>query len=435
MTTADEPTLNDSIRGPLLAGTAVVLLFFGGLGSWAALAPMASAVIARGELIVEGNRLPVQHLYGGTVGELYVGEGDFVEAGQVLLRLDDTDLRAQVEILQNQVWDLLARQARLTAERDEADEPTFPESLLSEQDTPYVKRAIEEEQALFRAQKALMAGQIRQLTQQIADLELQISARKERKAAQERQLEYITKELSYHSDLKTKGFAAEAEVLRMKRSRASLEAMASESDSVVAEATEQLNVAKSQLSQLRDEHLLQVSDELRQVQTKLGDLRPRLKAMQSRLERTDLRAPISGYVLNPEVSGAGSVLGGGELAMEIVPSGLPMVVDAKVSPDDIENLKAGMPAEVSLTGFNRRVMPSFDGEVVTVSADRISDERTGQPYFLARITINQEQLAEQDIALTPGMPAQAMIPITDRTFLDYIVGPLTESIDRSFREQ
>lgn len=433
---ADHTDAELSIRGPLLAGAGIMLFFFVGLGSWAAFAPMASAVVAQGELIVEGNRKPVQHLYGGTVAELYVGEGDFVEPGQLLFRLDDTELRAQVEIAQNQIWDLLARQARLTAERDRAEEPAFSDELLAARDKhPYAARAVTEEQALFRAQMTHLDGRVEQLRQRVADLETQITARQERRAAQERQLALIRKELSYHTDLKTKGFASETEVLRMQRSAASLEAMVSDSDSVLAEARGELNLAKSELSQLRNEHLLKVNEQLREIQAKLGDLRPRLHAVQARLERTEVRAPISGYVLDPSVSGAGSVLRAGELAMEIVPAGLPMVVDARVTPNDIENLKVGMPAEVRLTAFNQRVMPTFDGKVVTVSADRIEDDRSGQPYYLARITIDQEEVDQQQLVLIPGMPAQAMIPIEDRTFLDYLLGPLTESIDRSFREQ
>ena len=428
--------VSDSARGTIIAGMSILAVFFGGFGTWAALAPLDSAVIALGVVKVEGNRKTVKHLDGGIVKELLVKEGDRVEKGQVLIRLDETDARARIDIFSGQYDSLKALESRLLAERDGLDTIRFPDFLLDRAGDDNVFEMLAGQINVFETRRASLAGQIAVLQQRIAQLRTQIGGFQAQKRSQERQLELIREELAGTRELHEKGYAPKTRVLALERKAASLEGESGELIADIARTRQAIGEAKLQIAQLQKERLAEATTELRDVQTRLGEVEPRLGWAKEMLSRTELAAPEAGYVLGLTAFTVGGVIAPGERVLDIVPADNTLIIEARIQPSDIDDVYAGMPAEVQLTAYKRRVVPTVDGVLTWVSADRLTDDRSGEAYYVAYVEIDPESLAEVgEIRLYPGMPAQVMIATGARTAFDYLIGPLTSSFDRAFREQ
>lgn len=428
--------VSDSARGTIIAGMSILAVFFGGFGTWAALAPLDSAVIALGVVKVEGNRKTVKHLDGGIVKELLVKEGDRVEKGQVLIRLDETDARARIDIFSGQYDSLKALESRLLAERDGLDTIRFPDFLLDRAGDDNVFEMLAGQINVFETRRASLAGQIAVLQQRIAQLRTQIGGFQAQKRSQERQLELIREELAGTRELHEKGYAPKTRVLALERKAASIEGESGELIADIARTRQAIGEAKLQIAQLQKERLAEATTELRDVQTRLGDVEPRLGWAKEMLSRTELAAPEAGYVLGLTAFTVGGVIAPGERVLDIVPADNTLIIEARIQPSDIDDVYAGMPAEVQLTAYKRRVVPTVDGVLTWVSADRLTDDRSGEAYYVAYVEIDPESLAEVgEIRLYPGMPAQVMIATGARTAFDYLIGPLTSSFDRAFREQ
>lgn len=428
--------VSDSARGTIVAGMLILALFFGGFGTWAALAPLDSAVIALGVVKVEGNRKTVKHLDGGIVKELWVKEGDWVEKGQVLVRLDDSDARAKVDIFSGQYDSLKALESRLLAERDGLDTIRFPDFLLDRGGDANVVEILAGQINVFETRRASLAGQIAVLQQRIAQLQTQISGFKAQKRSQDRQLELIREELAGTRQMYEKGWSPKTRVLALERKAASLEGESGELIADIARVRQAIGEAKLQIAQLQKERLAEATRELRDVQTRLGEVEPRLRWAEETLSRTELAAPEAGYVLGLTAFTVGGVIASGERVLDIVPADSVLIIEARIQPSDIDDVYAGMSAEVQLTAYKRRVVPTVDGVLTWVSADRLTDDRSGEAYYVAYVEIDPESLAEAgEIRLYPGMPAQVMIATGARTALDYLLGPLTSGFDRAFREQ
>jgi len=428
--------VSDSARGTIIAGMSILAVFFGGFGTWAALAPLDSAVIALGVVKVEGNRKTVKHLDGGIVKELLVKEGDRVEKGQVLIRLDETDARARIDIFSGQYDSLKALESRLLAERDGLDTIRFPDFLLDRAGDDNVFEMLAGQINVFETRRASLAGQIAVLQQRIAQLRTQIGGFQAQKRSQERQLELIREELAGTRELHEKGYAPKTRVLALERKAASIEGESGELIADIARTRQAIGEAKLQIAQLQKERLAEATTELRDVQTRLGEVEPRLGWAKEMLSRTELAAPEAGYVLGLTAFTVGGVIAPGERVLDIVPADNTLIIEARIQPSDIDDVYAGMPAEVQLTAYKRRVVPTVDGVLTWVSADRLTDDRSGEAYYVAYVEIDPESLAEVgEIRLYPGMPAQVMIATGARTAFDYLIGPLTSSFDRAFREQ
>ncbi len=428
--------VSDSARGTIIAGMSILAVFFGGFGTWAALAPLDSAVIAPGVVKVEGNRKTVKHLDGGIVKELLVKEGDRVEKGQLLIRLDETDARARIDIFSGQYDSLKALESRLLAERDGLDTIRFPDFLLDRAGDDNVFEMLAGQINVFETRRASLAGQIAVLQQRIAQLRTQIGGFQAQKRSQERQLELIREELAGTRELHEKGYAPKTRVLALERKAASIEGESGELIADIARTRQAIGEAKLQIAQLQKERLAEATTELRDVQTRLGEVEPRLRWAEETLSRTELAAPEAGYVLGLTAFTVGGVIASGERVLDIVPADSALIIEARIQPSDIDDVYAGMPAEVQLTAYKRRVVPTVDGVLTWVSADRLTDDRSGEAYYVAYVEIDPESLAEVgEIRLYPGMPAQVMIATGARTALDYLIGPLTSSFDRAFREQ
>jgi HlyD family type I secretion membrane fusion protein len=413
----------------------IIGIFFGGFGAWAAWAPFASAVVAPAFVKVESNKKTIQHLEGGIVREINVREGARVERGEVLLRLDDTLSRSAHEVLLSQFDGLRAQEARLLAERDNS-EIEFPADLLRRQDRHEVRKIMDGERGQFRVRRASMDGQISILQQRIAQTREQIAGTEAQLAAQKRQLSLISDELRDTRELYKSGNTTLIRVRQLERAEAALEGQGGEYIATLGKLKEQIGEAERQIIQIANDQQAVIAKDLREVQTRIADVIPRLQATKSTLDRTDITASDAGFVVGLSTFTIGGVVKPGDTLLQIVPDRDVLVLEAQVRVEDIDQLRPGLEAVVHLTAFRERVTPIVQGVVTRVSADRLTDQRTGTPYYLIEVTIKMDEMtAERRKSLYPGMPAQVVIPFGERSALDYIVRPLGDSMIQVFREK
>ena len=420
---------------PLLAAAIIILVFFGGFGAWAVLAPLDSAALAPGRVTVASNRKTVQHLEGGIVKELLVKEGDAVAGDQVLIKLDDTQARARLDLLYSRYDKLLATEARLETEQASAAEIVFPESLTSRRHQPQVAKILDAEKALFEARQRSTEGRIHIFHKRIDQLNKEISGLAAQVAAEDEQLVIIEDERASFEVLFKKGVVGKARLLRLKREAAKLKGERGDHLSQITQARQRIGETELEIIDLKNSMLNQVVSGLSDTQAELVDVSERLKAAEDILVRTDIRAPQAGDVMGLNVHTEAGVIAPGQRLLDIVPEDDTLVIEAQVTPNDIDVVYAGLPAQVRLTAFKQRNTPLLDGKLTRVSADSFTDERSGASYFLARITIDAAELKKLDgRELYPGMGAEVMIKTGKRTTMDYILAPLTDSLRRAFRE-
>ncbi len=420
---------------PIMAAMVVILVFCGGLGAWAALAPLDSAAIALGRVTVAGNRKTVQHLEGGIIDELRVKEGDELEKGKVLIRLDDTQARAQLELHRIRHDTLLAREARLLAERDDAGAIAFPASLTSRQHQTAVEKLLAGERAVFAARRRAMQGRIDIFRKRIVQLGKEIMSLEAQVAAEREQLGLIEEELDSVGKLVDKGLMDKTRLLALKRAAAELKGSRGEHQGLIARAQQRIGETELQIIDLENSTMNQVVSELSDVQGDLVDVRERLKAAKDVLARTEIRAPQAGLVVGLNVHTESGVVAPGQRLLDIVPKDDVLVVEAEVDPNDIDVVRVGLSAQVRLTAFKQRSTPPLEGGVTRVSADSFTHEHTGATYFLVRIAIDPMESEKLDGGeLYPGMPAEVMIVTGEQTALEYMLAPIRDSFRRAFRE-
>ena len=433
--TKSGPSPSNSARGAIRAGWIIVLVFFGGFGTWAMMAPLNGAVVAEAVVKVEGNRKSVQHLEGGIVKELRVEEGDRVSAGDILVVLDDTQARAEHDVLTQQSVVLRALAARLEAELSGLGEIPFPADLLASQEA-YVINAIAAQRSEFEKRQSSVTGQQEVLKKRIAELEEQIAGSQSQLTAYNSQLRSVIGEQASLEDLLKKGLITRARMLQLERTQAGLRGQIGSTEAAIAGARRNIEQLGQQIDQIGRDRAAEVSKQLQDAQSKLLDVVPRLQNATVALSRMDVRAPYSGEVVGLNVFGVGAVVARGEKILDIVPDQTSLVVEARVRVEDISDLHPGMKAEVHFTSYKQRIIPLIHGSVGQVSADRLTDQRTGIPYYVATVDVDPVELADSpEIKLYPGMPATVMVTTQQRTALDYLVGPLVASFDRSFRQR
>ncbi len=423
------------IARPVSIGVAVVVAFFGGIGGWAAVATLESAAIAPGVVTVASNRKTVQHLEGGIVGEILVRDGDEVTAGQVLIRLDETRPRATLELLRGRRRSAAALEARLVAERDGDDSVRFPDWLLDEGDDPEVRAVVEGEMSIFVARARTLASQVAVLGQRIAQFGEEITGLEGQLAAEDTQLALIAEEMTAVEVLLEKGLERKPRLLALQRRAAEIEGSRSANLAAIARARQNIGEARLRISELETARINDVVEQLRETQNALFDLSERLNAATDVMRRTEIRAAQDGTIVNLQVHTPGGVIVPGAPLLDIVPSEDALIIEARVDPRDIDVVHWGLPARVRLTAYKQRDAVPMDGRVVSVSADSIIDERTGQAYDLARIKLDKDPAdVMQGVSLYPGMQAEVMIVTGERTVLEYILAPFSRSIDRALRE-
>ncbi len=419
------------------AGLLVIVLFFGGFGAWAGLAPLASSAVANGAIRVEGNRKTLQHLEGGIIQELLVKEGDIVQRDQILLRLDRTAAQSRFETVRHQYDLLKASEVRLLAEQAGSDRLVFPQDLEDRRHEPRIATLLSGQEQIFATRRQSYEGQNDILKARIDQLRSQAGGLKAQQASSERQLELIRKEQATVTDLVRKGLEREPRLLDLQRRAAALEGARAESLAEIARVQQTVGETELRILSLNDEQAEKVAAELKDTQADLAKAEEELSASADVLRRRDIRAPIAGTVFNLKYFTPGGVVSPGTPILDIVPANDRLLVEAQLSPIDIDVVRPGLPAEIRLSAYKQRRMPILDGKLVQVSADRLLSEKDGVPYYKALIEVDQQELAnlEEPVELYPGMPAEVMIKVGQRTFFQYLASPIHDSFTRAFHEQ
>lgn len=430
------PRPSDDIRLLARTGVGLMVVFFILLLGWAALSPLSSAVIGDGIVKVEANRKSVQHLEGGIVREVLVKEGDPVRAGQVVLVLDDTQASAVVDVLSRQYDDLIAQQARLTAERDGTADIAFPASLISRRLSPDVATVIAAQTNLFRKRRSTNLGQITVLKEKIAQTEETIAGNQSQLTSRSGRATSLRAEITGLRSLFSKGFVTRDRMLQLERDAAELEGLAGESAASIGRGKLEISETRLRMRQVETDFATQVATDLRDIQAKIQELEPKLLASKDTLRRTRIEAPYAGYVVGLSVFSIGGVINRGDRVMDIVESTDALTIEANIRVEDIEGLANGMKAEIHLLAFKQRVTPVVTGTVVNVGADRLTDAKTGAPYYAVLVRIDPGELTRAgNLRLTPGMPAMVAIVRRDRTALEYLLQPLFQTLSRAGRER
>lgn len=425
-------------RGPILFGLTLVTVLFGIFGLWSIVAPIDSAAVSPGKVVLDSNRKTISHLEGGIVKEILVSEGEQVKEGQVLVRMDDTAPKARMELYRGQFIAAQAAQARLIAERDGADKIEWPASLLEMRDSyPDAAANIDSQQRLFESRRDTINGRVDVLQQQIKQHEEEIKGLEKQIASGDKQLDLLKEEIHDVAYLFKSGNAPKSRLLALERGQAQIQGENGERLSMISRAKQSINEAQIQIYNQKTEFLNQVMGELRDTQNKMSDLEEQLRTAEDIVHRVEVVAPIAGQITGLKVHTKGGVVAPGSPLMDIVPSDDKMIIEAKISPQDIDVVHKGLKARVRLTAYKTRRVPPVEGEVETVSGDRFEDPRTGEAYYTARIAIPDSELANlgEHVELTPGMPTEVLIITGSRTFFGYLTSPIRDSFNRSFREQ
>ncbi|CDX17948.1 Type I secretion membrane fusion protein, HlyD family [Mesorhizobium sp. ORS 3324] len=431
---ASRRDLKQRTRPARVLGYVSSIVFVGGVAAWSCVALLASAVVANGVVSPEGYRKTVQHLEGGIIGTIHVKEGDKVSAGQVLISLKTTEAQGRYDELQGHYIRLLATEARLVAELAGQDRITFPKELTSI-DSEIARKVVAEEQALLDSRLATREGRTQILNKRIAQIEEQSIGSREVMAAEADQLKLIDQEIASAQELYNKGLERLPRILALQRSEADIRANQASNRAQVAHNDQQIGETQFQLLNLRQQDSETANEDLAKVRTDLAELRSQLPSRQDVLARTDIVAPIAGTVMNLRVTTETGVISSGQPLLDIVPNEPNLIIDSRIKPTDIDVVHPDMPARVVLTAYPSRHLPQIHGLLTSVSADRLTDEKTGEPYFLAKVKVDAADLGElHDVHLSPGMPAEVMILTGEHTLLDYMLAPVQASLTRSFRE-
>ena len=439
----DPQPMSNSIgdhRGYARLGFAAIALVFGSFGVWATFAPLDRAAVAHGQVAVESNNKPVQHLEGGIVREILVHDSQQVKEGDVLFRLQPTIAQANLDLLRKQIDAELAHEARLIAEKTQASQINFPADLLTRRNIKETDLAIRDQERVFQENRQKLNGDLGILGSQIAQKQADIDGRQRQRESLAAQMTSYKSEMASVYPLVEKGYYARNRYLELQRNEQHVEGDLAIAESDIARLAKGVEEAKLQMQQVRFKFDQDVSNELNEVRAKLSDAREKVLIAQDVLARVDVRAPRSGTVLGMKVHGIGEVVKPGDTLAEIVPLGEGLMITAKVSPGDIESVEIGQSAEVRFPNFSTRQASVITGKVVSLSPDALVDPAGGgqqqQPYFTAKVMIDYSMVPDEIARkIQPGMQAELLISTGERTALAYFIGPLKSSFARAFREK
>ena len=422
-------------RGPIVVGLGVTGSAFVIFILWGIFAQLSAAAIASGIVTVDSNRKALQHLEGGIIKDILISEGSRVKKGDVLVTLDDTRTSASVDLVQGQYRSSLARVASLTAELNDLDMPHYPADLLNDQDDPNVRDIIESQDNLFLSRKASLQGQADVLIQQVKQLEEETRGLVAQKNAESQQLEFIKEEIGGVRELYEKGLERKPRLLALQRKQSEIEGRIGQYQAQIARIQQSVLQNELAIQDLINRFKADSAEQLREAETQVADLGERLRATANQQERTEIIAPRSGIVVNLKVHTIGGVIQPGETVLEIVPLDDTLIVEARVDPRDIDEVHAGMKAQIILTAYNTRSTPYLSAVINQVSADILRDEVTGINFYKARVEVNLSRLKDfPDIALYPGMPVEVMVETGKRTPFDYLLAPLKSTLRKGARE-
>ena len=442
--TGDHPwhvDLPRSTRGLTIAGMAVIATTIMGFGVWGNTAPIAGAVVASGVFVATGQNKTIQHLEGGMIRDIMVHEGDTVEVGQILVELDQTTAKAEMQRLFLRNARLTAVDARLQAQVREDPEIHFPPDLTADSKDPQIRSIVSAQVLTFTAQR-------NNTNSEIAGIEDSIKALNERIAGSKVQLDGVRRQIALvQEDIKTKeqllaaGLVRKPDVLLLQRSQANLEGEVGRIMGDIGDAKERIARAVEQINGVRKTAIKTAVEQMHEIRGEMVDVRERMLSAKGVLDRTTIRAPVKGVVVKLRFHTRGGVVEPGKPIMELLPLNEPLIIEARVRPQDIDSVKHGQEAMVRLTALSQRVTPMVSGDVIYLSADTVADEKKSQQtgpsdIYVVRVRLhNSEVAAIHGFSPTPGMPAEVFIKTSERTFFQYIMKPIEDSMSRAFRER
>jgi epimerase transport system membrane fusion protein len=425
---------DSTLAKPRRIGLIIVGVTFGIFGVWAFIAPLQSAALAPGTVMVKGSSKNIEHFEGGIVAELLVREGDTVAQGDLLIRLEDTQARAQLEISLTQYFAIKAREARLQAERDGLDAVAYP-PFIAESDDPRAYEVIQSQDQLFMAARNARLGQIQMLKQTIGQLGEQIKGTAALKSGKKKLVDSYSDEIAALNGLLEDGYVDKQRLRELQRNLARAEGEAAEHASGIAGLEIKVAETRMQILQLEKEFQTAVVDELSATQVEANDFNERIRAAKDRLARTEIRSPVSGVVVGMAVTTIGEVVSPAETLLHVVPQLEELIVEAQVNPMDIDRVSNGQAAGIRFSAFKSATTPVIDGTVISISADALSNEQTGNYYYLARVELTAEgRKMLKDLILIPGMPVEVLINTGSRTLFQYMTQPIRNAFARSLIE-
>lgn len=432
----DDGAAQRSPRGYLLSGYIMLAVLLGGFGIWSVTARISGAVIASGQIEVEQHRQVVQHLDGGIVEQIAVQDGDLVQAGDLLIKLDGSVLASELVIVEGQLYEIQARRARMTAERDDAPTITFPPELQAlAQQRPEVAEQMEGQVKLFEARAETLSKQIGQMAERRAQTESRIAGIDAQIVALQSQLALILKELADQQALLDKGLAQASRVLALQREEARMRGSAGELAASRAQALESISELELEILRLEAARREEANTTLRDLGFQELELAERRRALVERISRLEIRAPVSGVVLGMQVTTPRAVLRPADPVLYLIPQDRPLLIAAQVSPIHVDEVFPGQEARLHFASFSARTTPELMGQVVVVSADALHDQNTQASYYRAEIMLQPGELEKLgDLVLLPGMPVEAYIKTEDRTPMSYLLKPFTDYFKKAFRE-
>ena len=415
-----------------VAALAIIVLFFGVFGVWSATAPLQSATLAPGVVAVESNRKTVAHLEGGIVQAVRVREGDLVAAGQTLIVLTDAGVRAARNQLQQSIAEQMLIRERLIAE---FEDQRFRPGDAGPVEPAVWQRLAADQQRILTGRRALAASQLAVIDQRAAQAEQEIVGHEAQIRAERRQVELVLSELEDMRKLLRSGLVPRSRVLSLERRQAELDGSIQVAQSAIARAKEAILEARLKREEVLGANRGDVLEQLRAAEARLAELNEKLGVADDALARLEVRAPMGGRVVGLQMHTPGGVVTPGKPLLDIVPANEPLIVEAQVEPKDIDQVREGQAAQLRILAFNQRLVAPIPGRVLSVGADRQTDARTGQAFYLVRVAPERTAATAASVdKLQPGMPADAVILAEQRTLLDYLVAPLSRSVSRALRE-
>jgi HlyD family type I secretion membrane fusion protein len=436
-----------SARWPIFTGLGILVVWLGCFGVWAGVAPLNSAVVARGTFMATGQNKLIQHFEGGIIREIAVKEGDVVEANQVLVRMDDTAAKAKLTRLVLKKYRLLAMKARLEAEMHSSETIETPDAFGKSESNPEIKAILERQRAELRARLASLTTEESVLKKQIAGLEESIRGYQAQVQSTQDRIALFNEELKDKSSLLGQQLVRKADVLALRRSEASLGGDLGELLGRIADSRERIAQANEKIAELHSTALRDELKELRETETDLDDVEEQIRAAQDIVDRVDVRSPVHGIVVKNNFHTSGGVVAPGAVILELLPIGDERIIEAHVNPRDISHVSVGQEALVRLSALNQRITPMVGATVIYVSADALAEQiqantETQPPtdprreFYVVRVRLDKDDVLKHmpEFIPTPGMPADLYIKTGERTFFEYIMKPVLDSLSRGFRE-
>ena len=422
------------IRAAAVTGIATLVAVLATAGVWAATAPLAGAVIAPAQVVVESNVRRIQHPSGGVVAAIRVNDGDHVRTGDVLVLLDETIPRANLAVVANQLNQLRVRQARLEAERDGREAIRIPAAVKDHADDPAIAEIIQGETTLFETRRAAIVGLKSQLRERIAQTGEEIRGLAAQIESKREQIRLIQEELKGVRQLYSANLVPYSRLTALEREAARLTGEEGQFIADTARARGRVTETELQIIQLDQDQRREVATDLREAENKIAELAERQTAAIDQLERVELRAPQDGIIHQKSIHTIGGVVAAGEQMMLVVPEKDGLVVEARIEPQMIDRLKVGQPVKLRFTAFDSATTPDIDGTLSRIAADLTKDQQSGVSYYTARVAIAEAEFAKLDgKILVPGMPVEAYIQTGSRTALAYLLKPIEDQLARTFR--